>query len=149
MPTLLKTYLENRWLVQPHHANNLGSTHGGTVLKWMDELGALSAMRFSGSPCVTARMDQVNFANPIPVGETALVESYVYGAGETSVDVRLRTFREAPTTGERELTTESYSVYVAVDEAGDPVSVPSLTVESERGAALQQAAREDEPAADE
>lgn len=133
MPDLLDTVLENRWLVQPNHANNLGTTHGGNVLKWMDELGAMSAMRFAGESCVTARMDQVNFKRPIPVGETALVRAYVYDAGRTSVRVRLEAFREDPRSGEREPTTESFSVYVAVDEDGAPTPVPELSVSSERG----------------
>ncbi|WP_135302717.1 acyl-CoA thioesterase [Haloarcula amylovorans] len=144
MPELLETYLENRWMVQPNHANHLGTTHGGNVLKWMDELGGMAAMRFASESCVTARMDQVNFKRPIQIGETALVEAYVYDAGATSVKVRLKAAREDPRTGEREPTTESYSVYVAVDEAGDPMEVPALTVNSERGEALQEAALDGE-----
>jgi len=108
MPDLMDTYIENRWLVQPNHANNLQTTHGGNVLKWMDELGALSAMRFSGENCVTARMDQVNFKRPIPVGDAALIRAYVFDAGRTSVQVRLEAFREDPRTGDRVPTTESY-----------------------------------------
>jgi acyl-CoA hydrolase len=142
MPTLCETYIENRWLVQPNHANTLGTAHGGNVLKWMDEAGAMSAMRFAGENCVTARMDQVNFKRPIAVGDTAVVEAYVYDAGETSVSVRLRAFSEDPRTGEREGTTESYSVYVAIDDDQRPVPVPALTVKSDRGRRLRKAARE-------
>lgn len=140
MPTLLDSYLENRWMVQPNHSNHLGTTHGGNVLKWMDELGAMSAMRFAGESCVTARMDQVNFKRPIPVGDTVLVEAFVYDTGETSVKVRLRASRENPQTGECEPTTESYSVYVAVDDERTPVAVPAVTTESERGERLRQRA---------
>lgn len=140
MPDVMATHLENRWIVQPNHANNLGTTHGGNVLKWMDELGAMSAMRFAGENCVTARMDQVNFKRPVPVGDVAVVEAYVYDAGESSVRVRLQVFREDPRTGEREPTTESYSVYVAVDEDLRPTTVPELTVSSERGRELREEA---------
>ena len=140
MPDLIETYIENRWLVQPNHANNLRTTHGGNVLKWMDELGALSAMRFAGENCVTARMDQVNFKRPIPVGDTAVVQAYVFDAGTTSVQVRLEAFRENPRTGERVATTGSYSVYVAVDDDGEPIPVPDLTVSSDRGRELRETA---------
>lgn len=143
MTDLLDTHLENRWLVQPNHANNHQSAHGGNVLKWMDELGALSAMRFAGEQCVTARMDQVNFKRPIPVGDAAVVQAYVFDAGNTSVEVRLEAMRENPKTGERVPTTESYSVYVAVDEDGEPTAVPDLTVSSDRGRKLRDMARED------
>jgi len=140
MPDLTDTFLENRWMVQPNHANSLGTTHGGNVLKWMDEIGAMSAMRFSGRDCATARMDQVDFKRPIPVGETALVQAYVYETGRTSVRVRLRAFREDPRTGETELTTESYSIYVGIDENHEPAPVPDLTVSTDRGRELRAAA---------
>jgi acyl-CoA hydrolase len=139
MPTLMDTYIENRQRVQPNHANNYGTTHGGNVMKWMDEIGALSAMRFAGETCVTAAVDQMNFRRPIPVGDTALIEAYVYDAGRTSVKVRLRAAREDPRTGEREQTTESYFVYVALADES-PTEVPELTVESEAGKRLQEVA---------
>jgi acyl-CoA hydrolase len=141
MPDLMDTYIENRHLVQPNHTNNYDIAHGGNVMKWMDVVGALSAMRFAGKTCVTARMNQVDFVQPIPRGETALIQAYVYDAGRTSVRVRLKTFREDPQTGEREPTTESYFVYVAIDDERKPSPVPELTVNSEEGARLRDEAK--------
>ena len=140
MPTPSATYIENRERIQPNQTNNYDSAHGGEVMRLMDEIGAMSAMRFAGSDCVTARMEQVNFRRPIPVGDNALLKSYVYDTGETSVRVRIRAFRENPRTAEAELTTDSHLVYVAIDDDLDPVSVPELTVSSERGEELQAAA---------
>lgn len=137
MPDLLETHIENRMIVQPNHANNLQTAHGGRVMKWMDEVGAMSGMRFAGGPCVTAHIDQVDFERPIEVGDIALIESYVYQAGRTSIRVRLRAFRENLHTGERKRTTESYFVYVAIDESRDPTPVPELTVSTERGEQLR------------
>jgi acyl-CoA hydrolase len=145
MPTLMDTYLENRWEVQPNHANNFGSAHGGNLMKWLDGLGGLSAMRFAGETCVTAKMDELNFERPIPVGETALVESYVYEAGRTSVRVRLRASREDPRTGQTQLTTSSYATYVAVDDRNDPVAVPDLSVETAEGRRLRREALSNHP----
>jgi len=141
---LLDTRVTNRWLVQPNHANSLETAHGGNVLKWMDEVGAMSAMRFAGEACVTARINQVNFERPIPVGKTALIDSYVYAAGRTSVRVRLQAFREDPRSGEIEQTTESYFVYVAIDEGRTPTAVPELTVSTDEGERLREEAREGE-----
>ncbi|AQL41273.1 acyl-CoA thioesterase [Halorientalis sp. IM1011] len=144
MPDLMDTYIENRKMIQPNHANNLDTTHGGNVLKWMDEVGAMSAIRFAGSDVLTARMEQTNFRGPIPVGENALIESYVYETGDTSMRVRVRTFREDLRTAETELTTESHLVYVAIDEEFEPRSVPELTVSSERGEELRRVALEND-----
>jgi len=134
---LTETYIENRAMVQPNHANMLDTAHGGNVMKWMDEVGAMSAMRFAGETCVTARMSQVDFERPIRVGDTALIEAYVYAAGTTSVRVRVKTYRENPTTGETEPTADSYIVYVAVDEDRNTVEVPDLTVETDRAERLR------------
>jgi len=144
MPDLMDTYIENRERVQPNHANNLDTAHGGNVMKWLDEVGAMSAMRFAGQNCVTARMDQLNFRRPIPVGDTTVIESYVYDAGETSIRVRLKAAREDPRTGEQELTTESYAVYVAIDDDLKPQPVPDLSVPTERGRRLRERALEGE-----
>jgi len=140
MTDLVETYIENREMVQPNHANNLETAHGGQVLKWMDEVGAMSAMRFAGDSCVTARINQVDFERPIQVGDIALIEAYVYRAGRTSVHVRLRAYREDLGTGNRELTTESYFVYVAIDDDREPTTVPELTTDTMDGERLREEA---------
>ena len=142
MPTVEDTFIENRHRVQPNHTNNYETAHGGIVMKWMDEVGAMAAMRFAGETCVTASIDQMDFRRPIPQGDTAFIQAYVFDHGETSIKVRLRAFREQPRSGDHTLTTESVFVFVALGEDGRPTQVPELTIESERDADLQQAARE-------
>lgn len=144
MPDLLDTYMENRWMIQPNHANMLETAHGGYVLKWMDEIGAMAAMRFSRESCVTAHINRVDFQRPILVGDLALIEAYVYEVGQTSMRVRLRAYREDPRTDTREQTTESYFVYVAIDGNRQPTPVPDLTVSTDRGTQLQEAALDGE-----
>ena len=140
MTTVSDTYLENRWRVQPNHANNYGTVHGGNVMKWMDELGAMSAMRFAGESCVTASIDQMNFHRPVPTGDTVVIEAFVFDEGRTSVNVHLRAAREHPRTGEQETTTESQFVFVAIDGEGSPVPVPDLVVDTDRCRALRERA---------
>lgn len=140
MTTVMETYIENRTLVQPNHTNMLGKTHGGNVMKWMDEVGAMAAMRFSGETCVTARVDRMNFDLPIRLGDSALVTAYVYDAGKTSIKTRVTVEREDLRTGESELTTESYFVYVAIDENENPTDVPAVTISTEDDERLQREA---------
>ncbi|GGN19087.1 acyl-CoA thioesterase [Halarchaeum nitratireducens] len=144
MATVSETYIENRNRVQPNHANNYDAVHGGNVMKWMDEVGAMSAMRHAGESCLTASIDRMNFIRPVPVGDIVVIRAYVYDVGSTSLKVRLQAFAEDPRTGEREQTTESSFVYVAVDEENRPTSVPALDVESGRDEELRAAALEKE-----
>lgn len=144
MTDLMETLVENREMVQPNHANMLEVAHGGNVMKWMDEIGAMSAMRFSGETCVTAQVNRMDFERPIPVGDTAFITAYVYDAGSSSIKVRLITEREDLRTREREKTTESYFVYVAIDDENRPTTVPELTVSSDEAERLRRVALEGE-----
>lgn len=146
MPSLEDTRIQDRNRIQPHHANNLGTAHGGYVLRWMDEAGAMSAMRFSRRACVTAHIHAVDFELPLEIGDIAFLDAYVYAAGTTSVRVRVRAYGEDPFTGERELTTASYFVFVAIDDDRAPTPVPELTVETDAGARLREEALEEETA---
>ena len=130
MASITETHIENRERIQPNDTNNYGAAHGGNVMRWMDEVGAMSAMRHAGEACVTAHVSDLNFERPVPQGDTCVVSGYAYATGRTSVRVRLQAFHEDPRTGERERTTDSYFVFVAVDEAGDPTPVPNLTAET-------------------
>jgi len=140
MARIEETFIENRNRVQPNHANNYDAVHGGNVMKWMDEVGAMSAMRHAGESCLTASIDRMDFLKPVAVGDIVVIRSYVYEVGRTSVKVRLQAFAEDPRTGEREQTTESYFVYVAVDSENRPVEVPELAVETDRDEELRDAA---------
>jgi acyl-CoA hydrolase len=138
MSTPSETYIENRALIQPDMTNNNDTAHGGVVMQLMDEVGAMSAMRFAGETCVTARVDGLDFTRPIPRGEIAVVEAWAYRAGRSSIRVRVVVDREDPRTGERERTCESCFVFVAVDAGGDPVAVPALETSTERDRRLEQ-----------
>ena len=140
MVNLTDTFIEDRNRIQPNHANNLGTAHGGNVLRWMDEVGAMSAMRFAGESCVTAHINSVDFERALELGDIALIEAYVYAAGRTSVRVRVRAYGEDPLNGNSEVTTESYFVFVAVDEERNPVPVPELTVSTDEGERLREQA---------
>jgi len=138
MPTPSETYLENRSRIQPDMTNNYDTAHGGVVMKLMDEVGAMSAMRFAEETCVTARVDGLDFTRPVPRGDIAVVEAWVYRAGRSSVGVRVVVDREDPRTGERERTCESSFVFVAVGEDGSPVAVPTLETTTDRDRRLRE-----------
>lgn len=142
MTELLETKVETRRLIYPAQANANGLAHGGNLLKWMEQLAAMSAMRFAGADIVTVGVDRTRFSGPIPEGEIALIDGYAYDAGETSVDTHVRGFHEHPHTGERDLVAEADVTLVAVDDEGESTTVPSLTVATDEGERLRETARE-------
>lgn len=53
--TMQSTFAESAQLVLPQHANSLSITFGGQVMKWMENVCAVSASRFARVNIVTAR----------------------------------------------------------------------------------------------
>jgi acyl-CoA hydrolase len=140
--TLLDSYTEMTEMLLPNDTNELGRALGGVVLQWMDLCGVVAAMRFTGSQCVTAAMDGVDFVDPIDLGEVAVVEAYVFATGRTSVDVRVEVRAENPRTGEERTATTSFFTFVAVDGESRPTEVPDLSCPTDEQAALREEARE-------
>jgi len=144
--TLAESHTEMTELVLPNDTNTHGRALGGVVLHWMDVCGAIAAMRFATEGVVTAAMDHVDFKSPIDLGEVVVVEAYVYDTGRTSIDVNVEVHAEDPRTeGERD-TTSSFFTFVAVDEDGDPTTVPDLECPTEGERRLRDAAVDDRTA---
>lgn len=87
-------------LMLPSNANFGGKIHGGYVLNLMDQIAFACASKHSGSYCVTASVDTVDFINPIEVGELVTMKASVNYVGRSSMVVGIRVESENIQTGE-------------------------------------------------
>jgi acyl-CoA hydrolase len=110
----------------PTDANSAGFVHGGVVMKLVDEVAGLAAVRHSHCRVVTAAADRMTFLLPIHVGELLTLRASVNAAWRTSMEVGVRVESENPRTGESRHTNTAYLTMVAVDDDGSPTRVPSL-----------------------
>jgi len=118
-------------LMQPEHANNNGNVHGGWIMKLVDEAGALACMRHAQHRVVTVEVDSFTFRHPIRIGDLVILNAEVSYVGRTSMEAEIQVVAENPVTGLRVHTNTAYVVYVALNENGQPVSVPPLITETE------------------
>jgi uncharacterized protein (TIGR00369 family) len=118
-------------LMQPEHANNLGNVHGGWIMKLVDEAGALACMRHAQQRVVTVAVDQMNFRQPIRLGDLVTLTAEVSYVGRTSMEAEVCVEAENPISGIRTHTNTAYLVYVALDDYGRAVPVPPLLPETE------------------
>jgi acyl-CoA hydrolase len=114
----------------PADANSAGFVHGGVVMKLVDEVAGLAAVRHSHRRVVTAAADRMTFLQPIHVGELVTLNASVNAAWTTSMEVGVRVSAENPRTGEVRHTNTAYVTMVAVDDDGRPASVPALRADS-------------------
>jgi uncharacterized protein (TIGR00369 family) len=115
---------------QPEHANFHGTMHGGHIVKLADEAGAMAAMRHARNSVVTVFIDSMTFDRPVRMGHILHFHAEVSYVGRTSIETWVQVLAENPLTGTTEATNSAYFVYVAVDEKGKPVPVPSLELET-------------------
>ena len=64
---------EQQYLICPAHINHYGRPFGGNLLKWIDELAGIVAIRHCGSIVTTAAIDNLQFKAPAYAGDMIVV----------------------------------------------------------------------------
>ena len=110
----------------PTDANSAGFVHGGVVMKLVDEVAGLAAVRHARRRVVTAGADRMTFMQAIHIGEVVTLSASVNAAWHTSMEIGIRVEAENPRTGVVRHTNTAYLTMVAVDDDGRPSAVPAL-----------------------
>ena len=121
---------EQQYLICPAHINHYGRLFGGHLLKWIDELAGIVAIRHCGGTVTTAAIDNLQFQAPAYTGDMIVLRGRVTYVGRTSMEIRVDTFREA-LDGTRELINVAYMDMVSINCKGQPEEVPDLLLETD------------------
>lgn len=112
-------------IIMPHHANSIGITFGGQVLRWIEQAAFVVAARMSrGSHLLTATVDGVTFGQPTHIGDTFYVEAQSTAVFGSSVEVMVSLWGEVPEQGKPFHCGDAYVTVVSVDAAGAPTDIP-------------------------
>lgn len=111
-------------LMTPDMANFSGNVHGGTLLKYLDEVAYACASRYAGRYVVTLSVDQVTFREPVHVGELVTFLASVNYTGRTSMEVGIKVVTENIRERSVRHTNSCFFTMVAIDEQGKSVEVP-------------------------
>jgi acyl-CoA hydrolase len=118
-------------VVMPQHANTRGNIFGGVAMGWIDICGAIVAKRHCGHVSVTAFVDDLEFIEPVRVGDLVCLTGRINAAFRSSMEVEVIVEREDPGRAERTLCVEALLVFVNVGPDGRPVPVPPVLLETE------------------
>lgn len=128
-------------LMTPDMANFSGNVHGGTILKFLDQVAYACASRYAGRYVVTLSVDQVMFRQPIHVGELVTFLAAVNHTGTTSMEIGIKVIAENIQTQEARHANSCFFTMVAVDDQRRPIGIspikPSNEVEVRRYAAAE------------
>ncbi|MCT4641273.1 MAG: acyl-CoA thioesterase [Bacteriovoracaceae bacterium] len=131
MKTPKMSEIQMRQMVMPGDTNKHGTIFGGTIMSWIDIAAAMCAERHCNNPVVTVHVDDIHFISPIKVGHHVFIRASINYVGNTSMIVGVKVQGENPYTGKVYNTTKAYLTFVALDEYGKPMNVPSLKLETD------------------
>ncbi|MCG3138012.1 MAG: putative acyl-CoA thioester hydrolase [Phycisphaerae bacterium] len=115
-----------RVVMMPRDANPQGTVFGGVILSYLDQAGFIECVRQSYRRYVTVAMDQVEFLEPVLIGDIVSYYANTTQVGRTSIKVHVKVRAEHRTSGEwgrSVLVTEADMTFVAVDEHRRPIPV--------------------------
>lgn len=118
-------------LMIPSYANFGGKIHGGIILSLMDKVAYACASKHAGTYCVTVAVNNVEFLQPVDVGDLVHLKASVNHVGKTSVIVGIKVIAENVKEGVVKHTNTSYFTMVAKDDEGKLTVVPKLVLETE------------------
>lgn len=123
--------VQNVYKIFPNDLNAEKTVFGGLVMGLCDRTALIVAERHTGSACVTAAVDSLNFLAPAGSGETLIVKAAVNRAWTTSMEIGVHVTAENSRDGERRHVVSAYLTFVALDDNGKPTPVPPIVPQSD------------------
>ncbi len=117
-------------LMLPNNSNFGGKIFGGFILSLMDQVAYACASKHSGTYCVTASINTVDFLNPIEVGDLVTLKASLNYVGTSSMVVGIRIESENLQTGKVNHCNSSYFTMVAINEKREKMKIPGLILEN-------------------
>ncbi len=112
-------------ILLPKDTNALGTIFGGVILSHIDLASAVEARKVARHRYVTKAMREVEFHEPVFLGDIVNFFTETVRVGRTSITVKVTVEAErwGGGEGERVMVTQAEVVLVAVDEQGRPTPV--------------------------
>jgi acyl-CoA thioesterase YciA len=108
--------------MMPRDTNPAGTIFGGVLLSYIDQAGAIEARKHTRQQIVTVAMDQVQFKQPVFVGDVLSFFTRLVRVGRTSIRVKVTVEAERyMNPSDLVPVTEAELVFVAIDDDHRPI----------------------------
>lgn len=104
--------------------NGYGRLFGGRLMEWIDDAAGIAGRRHAEMTITTVAVDTLEFKHPAFLDDIVTIEAWVTHVERTSMEVRVDTYAENPTTGKRLMINHAYLTEVCIDDEGRPTPVP-------------------------
>jgi acyl-CoA thioesterase YciA len=109
----------------PADANMNGDIFGGWVMAQVDLAGSVIPSRLARGRIATVAVNQFIFKQPVKIGDLLSFYAEVQRVGNTSITVGVEVYAQRMRQPDHTIkVTEAQLTYVAIDDAGQPRSIP-------------------------
>ncbi len=106
------------------HLNHYGTLYGGTLLKWIDEQGYITAaVDYPDHRFVTVALDNVEFKHRIEIGAVLRFSVEKTRIGNSSLTYQVKVFSAVESAESNIVLFETNITFVNVDEKGNKVKI--------------------------
>jgi acyl-CoA hydrolase len=110
----------------PDQANFNNKLHGGELLKLLDQVASATSRRFSRLYCITAKVMEVQYLEPIDIGCLLSIRGEVVKVGRTSMTIDMIAVTENIETSTQVRCVTAKFLMVGVDANKVPTPVPKI-----------------------
>ena len=119
--TVKETAVVVSQMMTPQDVNLAGNVHGGVIMKLIDNVAAIVAVRHAKTNVVTASIDRLDFHYPVFVGNLVTLKASLNLVGTSSMEIGVRVETENLLSGEIRHTASAYLTFVALE---NPANLP-------------------------
>ncbi len=120
--------VETSIIMEPRHCNPSGNIHGGEMMKIMDNVAGIVAVKHAKGNVVTARIDEIIFHIPVHVGDIVTCIGELAYVGTTSMQIFVSVLvNDIKGQNESKIALTAFFTMVHLDENGKPAQVAQLT----------------------
>ncbi|MBN2100035.1 MAG: acyl-CoA thioesterase [Dehalococcoidia bacterium] len=123
-------------MIWPDMAGRAGFAHGGEIMKLMDSAAGVAAVKHCHRDSVTARVEGINFYQPVRVYDLVTINSCLTFVGRSSMEVLVEVWSEKIVQEQKVRALTAHFIMVAVDDTGKPTEVPPLILSTDKERAL-------------
>lgn len=134
--------IEFCFLAEPTDVNFGGKVHGGMVMKWIDQASYACAAKWSKRYCVTVSANGIRFIRPILVGQMVTVKAQIVHTGKSSMHIYVAVRAGDPKEGSSVVTNRCFITFMAIDESGFSIKVPTFKPTNDEEKQLEEVAIE-------
>ncbi len=120
MPAIKDTLNRVIHYVSQEHTNSQHTLHGGRLMDWIMSVANITSARLAKGLTALAATDNIDFMNPVRVGDIVVLDSWIEFTGNSSLEVTVRVYSENTESGKKKFITLSRLAFVAVDKNGKP-----------------------------